>query len=114
MCPIAWWTIHGVSKATFYRYREMAKDGKQAEVHGNLGSKKPRKHTVQATATLRTLVVPEADKMPHKTRTLKSGDKVLAMVLPSAFRWSDQLPKINEANATLNLQPISSSGLSNI
>ena len=39
---------------------------------------------------------------------------VPAMVLPSSFRWSDQLPKINESNAAFNLQPISSSGLSNI
>ena len=114
VCPLAWWTIHGISKATFYRYKEMAKAGKQAEGHGNLGSKKPRTHTLQATATLRTLLVSNADKMPHKTRTVESGEKVTAMVLPSAFRWRDQLPIINEANAMLNLQPISSSGLSNI
>jgi hypothetical protein len=114
VCPKAWWIIHGVAKATFYRYKEEARAGKQAEAHGNLGSKKPRTHTMQATAILRNLIVPNADKMPHKTRTLESGEKVTAMVLPSAFRWSDQLPKINEANAMLNLQPISSSGLSNI
>jgi len=114
VCPQAWWTIHGISKATFYRYAESAKAGMQAEGHGNLGSKKPRTHTLQAAATLRTLIVPDADRMPHKTRTLETGEKVPAMILPSAFRWSDQLPVINEANAMLNLQPISSSGLSNI
>ena len=114
VCPTAWWTIHGISKATFYRYRDMAKCGKQAEVHGNVGLKKPRLHTVQATATLRTLIVSDADKMPHKSRTLPSGEKVPAMVLPSAFRWSDQLKHINEANAAFDLQPISSTGLSNI
>ena len=92
----------------------MAKGGKQAEVHGNVGLKKPRLHTIQATATLRTLKVSDADKMPHKTRTLESGEKVPAMVLPSAFRWSDKLPHINEINPTFNLQPISSTGLSNI
>jgi hypothetical protein len=114
VCPQAWWTIHGIGKATFYRYKELAKAGKQAEGHGNLGSKKPRTHTLQAVATLRTLIVSNADKMPHKTRTLESGEKVPAMVLPSSFRWSDQLPIINEANGMQNLQPISSSGLSNI
>ena len=63
----------------------MAKNDRKAEEHGNLGSKKPRMHTLQATATLRTILVSDADKMPHKTRTLVSGEKVLAMVLPSAF-----------------------------
>jgi hypothetical protein len=114
VCPTAWWTIHGISKATFYRYKEMSRNGKKPEEHGNLGSKKPRMHTLQATATLKTIVVADADRMPHKTRTLESGEKVPAMVLPSAFLWSAQLPLINEANASLNLQPISSSGLSNI
>ena len=36
------------------------------------------------------------------------------MVLPSAFRWKDQLPKINEANVAMNLKPISASNLSKI
>ena len=62
VCPQAWWTIHGISKATFYRYAESAKAGRQAEGHGNLGSKKPRTHTLQAAATLRTLILPDADK----------------------------------------------------
>jgi len=52
--------------------------------------------------------------MPHKTKTLASGEKVPAMVLPFAFHWSKQLPKMNEANAAFDLPPISSSGLSNI
>ena len=114
VCPTAWWIIHGISKATFYRFKSMANDGKEAEGHGNLGSKKPRKHTLQATATLKTLIEPDADRMPHKSVTLDSGEKVTAMVLPSAFRWRDQLPKVNAGNATFNLPPISSSGLSNI
>ena len=99
VCPTAWWIIHGIAKATYYRYKEKARAGKQANVHGNVGSKKPRMHTLQATATLRTLIESDVDKMPHKTRTLESGEKVPSMVLPSAFRWSDQLQKINESNA---------------
>jgi hypothetical protein len=52
VCPTARWTIHGISKATFYRYKDMAKARKQAEGHGNLGLKKPRTHTLQATVML--------------------------------------------------------------
>ena len=114
MCPSAWQTIHAISRATYYRYKEMATLGKQAEGHGNLGSKKPRMHTMQAIATLRVMIGDDADRMPNKTRTLNSGERVPAMVLPSAFRWKDQLPKINDANAALNLKPISTSNLSRI
>ena len=114
VCLTAWWTIHGISKATFYRYKEMAESGQQADGHGNLGSKKPRAQTLQATATLRMLIENDADKMPHKSRTLEIGEKVPAMVLPSSFRWSDQLPAINEVNARFNLPAVSFISLSNI
>ena len=106
VCPSAWQTIHAISRATYYRYKEMAMLGKQAESHGNLGSKKPRMHTMQATTTLRVMIGDDADRMPNRTRTLNSGERVLAMVLPSTFRWKDQLPKINEANVAMNLKPI--------
>ena len=114
MCPSAWQTIHAISRATYYRYKEMATLGKQVEGHGNLGSKKPRMHTMQATATLRVMIGDDADRMPNKTRTLNSEERVPAMVLPSAFRWKDQLPKINDGNAAMNLKPISASNLSRI
>ena len=112
--PSAWQTIHAISRATYYRYKEMATLGKQAEGHGNLGSKKPQMHTMQATATLRVMIGDDADRMLNRTRTLNSGERVPAMVLPLAFRWKDQLPKINEANVAMNLKPISSSNLSKI
>ena len=86
VCPSAWQTIHAISRATYYRYKEMTTLGKQAEGHGNLGSKKPRMHTMQATATLRVMIGDDADRMPNKTRTLNLGERVLAMVFPSAFR----------------------------
>jgi len=41
VCLTAWWTIHGISKATFYRFKHMTKDSVEAEGHGNLGLKKP-------------------------------------------------------------------------
>ena len=52
VCPTAWWIIHGIARATYYRYKDKALARKQAKVHGNVGSKKPRMHTLQATATL--------------------------------------------------------------
>ena len=114
VCPSAWQTIHAMSWATYYRYKEMATLRKQAEGHGNLGSKKPRMHTMQAIATVRVMIGDDADRIPNRTRTLNSEKRVLAMVLPSAFRWKDQLPKINDGNAAMNLKPISASNLSRI
>ena len=90
----------------------MAKSGKRAEPHGNLDLKKPRMHTLQATATLRLLLENTADHMPHKSRTLESGEKVVSMCLPSSFHWSDTLPEINEVNAQFDLPNVSASGLS--
>jgi hypothetical protein len=114
ICPTAWWTIRRISRATFYKYKEMAKYDKQLEEHGSLGLKKLRTQIVQATATLRTLLENTADQMPHKSRTLQSGEKVPSMVLPSAFRWRDKLPEINIVNSSFQLQHISASGLSRI
>ena len=56
VCSTAWWTIYGISKATFYRYKKMARNGQEAEGHGNLGTKKPRVQTLQAIATLHMLI----------------------------------------------------------
>ena len=69
---------------------------------------------MQATATLRMMIGDDADRMSNKTRTLNLGERVPAMVVPSALRWKDQLPKINDANAAMNLKPISTSNLSKI
>ena len=41
VCPLTWCHIHGVSKATFYRYKEKARKDDKPEHHGNLGMKKP-------------------------------------------------------------------------
>ena len=85
ICPKAWTTIMGVQRSSFYRYKADALIGKRAEQHGNLGTKKPRMHTLQATATLRTVLESTADHMPHKSRTKEDGEKVIAMSLLSSF-----------------------------
>ena len=41
---------------------------------------------MQATTTLRVMIGDDTDRMPIKTRTLNLGERVPAMVLPSAFR----------------------------
>ena len=52
--------------------------------------------------------------MPHRTCTTKFGEKVVSMILPATFQWKDQIPKLNEANATFGLREVSSSNLNKI
>jgi hypothetical protein len=44
--PVVWYTIMGISKATYYQWKENATKGMHAEHHGNLGTKKLRMHTL--------------------------------------------------------------------
>ena len=114
VCMRAWMHISGVPQATFYRYQAYARANREANEHGNMGLAKPRKHTQQATTTLKCILEKEADHMPHRTRTTKSGEKMVSMILPATFQWKDQIPKLNEANAAFGLREVSSSNLSKI
>ena len=87
---------------------------REASEHGNTGLAKPRKHTQQATATLKCILEKEADHMLHRTRSTKSEEKVVSMILPASFQWKDQIPKLNEANAAFGLREVTSSNLSKI
>jgi hypothetical protein len=82
ICPVAWYTIMGVSRVTYYRWKVNANIGMRADQHGNVGKTKPRIHTLQATVTLRLMLEQSADHMPHKTRILESGEKVVSKCLP--------------------------------
>ena len=112
VCCVAWYTIHGVSKADFYRFRKHVCLGRRSRFHGNFGTKKPRHASLQAAATLSTIIVPLADAMPHKTRTLPSGEKVVQMVLPTGTKWKNILADINDVGEKTGCVPISLSKLS--
>uniref|UniRef100_A9U683 Predicted protein n=1 Tax=Physcomitrium patens TaxID=3218 RepID=A9U683_PHYPA len=114
VCLRAWMHISGVSEATFYCYQAYVKANQEARDHGNTGLSKPRKHIEQATATLKCILEKEADHMPHRTRSTKSGEKMVSMILPATFQWKDQIPKINEVNIAFGLREVSSSNLSKI
>jgi hypothetical protein len=114
VCPIAWYTIMGVSKATYYRWKVNANKRMHVDQYGNVEMAKPRAHILQATTTLRLLLEQSTDHMPHKTRTLETGEKVVFKCLPSSWRWKDSLPELNIVNAQLGLNKVSPSGLSRI
>ena len=114
VCPKAWTTIMGVHRSSFYRYKANALIRKRAEQHGNLGTKKPQTHTLQATATLRTMLESTANHMPQKSQTKEDKEKVVAMSLPLSFHWSSTLSEINVANLQLGLKEVSRTSLSRI
>jgi hypothetical protein len=114
VCSKAWQLIMGVSRATFFRYAEAASSRARARHHGNFGSKKPREHTVQATATRRCLLEKCAEHMPHRSTTLPIGEAMVTKTLPSSFKWKDTLPTLNTINSCLELKQVSKSGLSRI
>ena len=114
VCMCVWMHISGVPQATFYRYQGYARANWEASKHGNMGLAKPRKHTQQVTATWKCILEKEADHMPHHTRTTKSGEKVVSMILPATFQWRDQISKFDEANAAFRLREVLSLNLSKI
>ena len=96
VCLRAWHEIFAVSKSSFYRNRSEFMGGLRARDHGNLNMKRNRVATLQATATLKELLQDKADMMPHKSRTLPNGEKVVEMVLPRGTKWNSFLGTINQ------------------
>jgi hypothetical protein len=78
-----------------------ANNGMRADQHGNVGMAKPQTHTLQATATLHLMLEWLVDHMPHKMRTLETGEKVVSKCLPSSWWWKDSLLELNIVNVQL-------------
>ena len=77
VCMRAWMHISGVPQATFYRYQGYARANREASEHGNTRLAKPRKHTQQATATLKCILEKEADHVKRKSYLKPSAnDKI--------------------------------------
>ena len=69
---------------------------------------------MQATATLRCIVDKSADHMPHRSRVLTCGKKVVTKVLPATWKWKDTVPHVNEVNKSFGLKDVSLLNLSKI
>ena len=76
----------GVLETTFYCYARYASEGGVAQKLGNCGLLKPQAHIIQATATLRCILDRSVDHMPHRSRTVASGDKVVSKVLLTTWK----------------------------
>ena len=112
VCAFAWMKIMGVSSSTFYCNAKFGAVGHAAQNHGNTGLCKPRSHIVVAIATLGAIFDRHADHMPHKTRVLPSGEKVVGKALLANFKWKDQISLVDEHLADCGLLLLSTSNLS--
>jgi hypothetical protein len=114
VCPVAWQHIMGVSETLFYVYAKDAAANVAAQPHGNAGLTKPRHHTVVTTAALRVILNQNAYHMLQKTRVLPSNEKAIAKLLPTNFKWKDQILVIDAHLADCSFPPISTSSLCKI
>ena len=114
VCHQAWRLIMDVPESTFFRYAKHASENMVAQMHGNTGLRKPRPHTVQATATLQCIVDKSTDHMLHRSQVLTCGKKVVTKVLPATWKWKDTVPHVNEVNKSFGLKDVSLSNLSKI
>ena len=71
-------------------------------------------YTLQATATLQTVLESTADHMPHKSRMKEDGEKVITMSLSSSYHWNSTLSEINAANLQFGPKEMSRTSLSRI
>ena len=74
VCNVAWYSIHGVSKTTFYRYKRSFFDGGKCASHGNIATiRKGHDHVEMGKALIQEFIDKNAKRMPHKSRTLVDG-----------------------------------------
>ena len=99
VCQIAWWKIHGVSRATYMVYRQKSRMDFVSSVHGNVGFLRLRKHVVQAEASMQSVIRMNADLMPQKMKRFGAGHQDVRMVLPSNLNWKKMQEDVNEVNS---------------
>ena len=87
VCENAWYSIHGISRAAYHKYKAAALAGRINEMHGNSGITRPRPHTIQAEANFATIIQENADHMPNEFRNIGRKRVNNLLVLPSALNW---------------------------
>ena len=87
VCENAWYSIHGVSRVAYHKYKAAALAGRVNGMHGNSGITRPRPHTIQAEANFATIIQENADRMPNEFRNIGRKRVNNLLVLSSALNW---------------------------
>ena len=115
ICCRAWYEMHGISKTSFYRYKENFENGVRRCMHGNMGLiRKGRDHTEMGRAIIQRFVENCSERMPHKSRTMQDGTRETLLVIPDMYKQVDILHEVNVSLKELNYQQMSSSTFNRI
>ena len=87
VCENAWYSIHGVSRAAYHKYKAAALADRINRMHGNSRITRLRPHTIQAEANFATIIQENADRMPNEFRNIGRKRVNNLLVLPSALNW---------------------------
>ena len=87
VCENAWYSIHGISRAAYHKYKAAAFASRVNGMHGNSGITRPRPHTIQAEANFATIIQENVDRMPNEFRNIGRKRVNNLLVLPSALNW---------------------------
>ena len=75
VCSMVWYSIHGVSKTTFYRYKRSFFQGAKCASHGNTAIiHKGHVHVEMGKAIIQEFIDKNAERMYHKSRTSIDGN----------------------------------------
>ena len=56
VCENAWYSIHGVSRSAYHKYKAAALAGRVNGMQGNSGISQPQPHTIQTEANFMTII----------------------------------------------------------
>ena len=70
VCENAWYTIHGVSRSAYHKYKAAVLAGRVNGMHENSGITRPRPHTIQAEANFMTIIQENESRMPNEFRNI--------------------------------------------
>ena len=87
VCENAWYSIHGVSRSAYHKYKAAALAGRVNGMQENSGITRPRPHTIQAEANFMTIIQENADRMPNEFRNIGRKQVNNLLILPSVLNW---------------------------
>ena len=81
----AWYTIHGISRLAYHKYKAAAFVGRINEMHRDSGITQPQPHTIQVETNFMTIIQENRDRMPNEFRNIERKRVNNLLVLPNAL-----------------------------
>ena len=87
VCENAWYTIHGISRSAYHKYKVVALASRVNGMHGNSGITRTRPHTIQVEAFFMTIIQENTDRMPNEFNNIGKKRVNNLLLLPSVLNW---------------------------